>query len=551
MVDGDVNVLEQRHMALTARFKAAWAFHQLLVGMQRMRVFEHFENKSAVFQSLFGRLRDLARGLQGPDVGPEALVPRIAALEAEVEELRDELQERDRSITPSALRQFVGQIRNLDERILIGIVRFYIEPGGRQAWDQDHLDKVDFLVSRLAEKVAGRDLRRDRGRLGKIIEALAAAAGPVEAEAQQLAAWAEKLRDLGSEMRGIRTFDELQRRGLVESYRAFKSELGRRLCHPALLPRVVEVNGAFRGRIDELRELEQRRLLDDYRRLELSREGHAAAEEIRSELARLEDGINHLRRQIKADDIRLDQLAELGARLGELGAIRADAVRPPAEAATVSPVARAPAREPERETAAAGRPPLQPDIDLLQPDWDELIGALSGLAPDLRLREASGDGSVAAFRLEPREVVAFRRRGARGTEEPDLELFVLAAAGARRRVCRVVQELRAATTVGLGGATRRSLREARETCRIADAYAKHFSHLVEQAVFDGRAAEALELQALQVRLLRESTGLLNLLLEHLPRAAEDRESAAADSGEPAPADFRATALGRSGRGPEG
>ena len=46
MVDRDVNPLEQRHLALSARFKAAWAFHQLLMGMHRLNSGIEFQNRS-------------------------------------------------------------------------------------------------------------------------------------------------------------------------------------------------------------------------------------------------------------------------------------------------------------------------------------------------------------------------------------------------------------------------------------------------------------------------------------------------------------------------
>lgn len=52
MVDREVNPLEQRHLALSARFKAAWAFHQLLMGMQRMNAGGGSPTRSETFQDL-------------------------------------------------------------------------------------------------------------------------------------------------------------------------------------------------------------------------------------------------------------------------------------------------------------------------------------------------------------------------------------------------------------------------------------------------------------------------------------------------------------------
>ena len=128
MVDREVNPLEQRHLALAARFKAAWAFHQLLMGMQRLSAVAGFENRSETFQSLFSRLKSFSETLHGPTTGlDERSSTEIGLLEREVDRLYEELVEHEESIAPSALRGFFTQVRALDDRILIEVVRFYLE----------------------------------------------------------------------------------------------------------------------------------------------------------------------------------------------------------------------------------------------------------------------------------------------------------------------------------------------------------------------------------------------------------------------------------------
>ena len=81
--------------------------------------------------------------------------------------------------------------------------------------------------------------------------------------------------------------------------------------------------------------------------------------------------------------------------------------------------------------------------------------------------------------------------------------------------------------------------KARESARIGDAYVKHYSHMAEQAIFDGQAEEAREYQILKYRMNRELSGLVILLsrlssqiataveeAEAVPMAAEDSGSVA-------------------------
>ena len=91
MVVGEVNPLEQRHMALSSRFKAAWAFQQLLIGMQKIGSSDEFENKSDTFQALFGRLRELSERLQEATIGKETLDPEMTDVENEVDALYRDL----------------------------------------------------------------------------------------------------------------------------------------------------------------------------------------------------------------------------------------------------------------------------------------------------------------------------------------------------------------------------------------------------------------------------------------------------------------------------
>lgn len=71
MGEREVNPLDVRRVLLSARFNSAWAFHQLLVGMQRLATTTGFQSKSPIFRlepSEVGPFRSHARG--GVEAGP-------------------------------------------------------------------------------------------------------------------------------------------------------------------------------------------------------------------------------------------------------------------------------------------------------------------------------------------------------------------------------------------------------------------------------------------------------------------------------------------------
>ena len=166
---------------------------------------------------------------------------------------------------------------------------------------------------------------------------------------------------------------------------------------------------------------------------------------------------------------------------------------------------------------------LHPDVDSLQPQWSELLQALSGLGGEFEASDIESDSSLAAFRLESREIEAFRRTVGAEPANIAVEQFILAGAAVRHRLCEDVRELRNLQSKTPVAIPESAWRAARESVRIADAYLKHYSHLAEQAVFDGNAEEARDCLILQHRMSRELSGVL-LLLSRLSRQVRQAES---------------------------
>ena len=511
MVERDVNPLAGRHMALAVRFKAAWAFHQLLVGMRRTQILEHFDDKSGAFKQAFEKLKRSSEQLRGPTTSDVSAAPALLdALEAEINDLVAGLARTDTSLSPSQLRQFFQQVRSFDERILIDIIRFYQRVEGTGTWDKDRLDKADLVVSRLAESIAGSDLQGDRNRLRKILQALGVADSDAGGEeAAEITSLSATLQDLRSEIRWVKTFEELHESKLVQLYRALKHDMGHQLFHPNLLPLVADVNNAFKLKVDELRGLEEERVISGYRQL-LQGPGKpvAGGPELDVALVSLQRQLDEFEVRSKTENVRLDELATLGMSLKDVTRRFKDRLDPKDGEDVASQASAAPALHGPRTSSEEA---LEPNLDAIQPFWDELMTALAGLAPDLDPLNASTQGAVLKYRLEAREVAAFQALGGGVESGSGVEQFVLAAVALRCRISSAVDDIQGALSEAPGTTPESVLEQARRTSRMADAYLKHFSHLVDQAVFDSDLEVAKSFQMLKMRFMREYSGLLNLI----------------------------------------
>ena len=509
MGEREVNPVESRHRELSAQFKAAWAFHQLLVGMDRMGAVKHFQNRSNEFQSLFSKLRELSDSSHDPTAGRQDLDPRLLRLEVEIMELRQQLERTDEGISPSALRLFFQQIRSLDERILIEIVRFYIEIQKGRKWRKDRLDKADYILSRLAELIAGPGLKGDRSRLNKVLAGISSVQNSDPLDDAEIEHIRQALADQRPEVRWIKTFEELNESGRIELYRALKHELGPRIFHPTILPLVVEVNSSFRTRIDELRDHAENRLVEEFRRLsELRKKGGEPTEDVTVELDRLQERVEEFRARVKESNIRLTELVDLSRDLDDLAERYEAHFNQPPEP---EPTPESTQSTPPAESEVVAEHAFAAEIEVLQPHWSELFSELSSLAPSVTPEDAVTAAALARYRLEAREVVAFRRLVGEQEVDKVVEQFILAAAVLRWRMLQEVVDIREIIQSQSGAVPKAVVQKARQTCRHGDAYLKLFSHWVDQAVFDGDFEAASSFQALQLRLQRDLSGLMILV----------------------------------------
>ncbi|HET9768654.1 MAG TPA: hypothetical protein VFS60_17540, partial [Thermoanaerobaculia bacterium] len=139
--------------------------------------------------------------------------------------------------------------------------------------------------------------------------------------------------------------------------------------------------------------------------------------------------------------------------------------------------------------------------------------ALEGVTAEVSPKVAAFSPELFPFRLEPREVVAFRRLGRNEDGgNRDLESFLLWAAALRARSQEEIEEIRGILDDTVVTREAAVFARAKQTARLADLFVHRFDHEIAQTVLAGGAGEeARELQVLKMRLVRESAGLWLLI----------------------------------------
>ena len=98
------------------------------------------------FQGLHDRLKELVH-----KIGIESSVdatPELDQLERELDRIHRELARIESQFAPSVMRKFFDHIKRQDEKILTALLKFYLQS---KYFEQDTLDKLDILFTRLAE----------------------------------------------------------------------------------------------------------------------------------------------------------------------------------------------------------------------------------------------------------------------------------------------------------------------------------------------------------------------------------------------------------------
>ncbi|MFI5166628.1 MAG: hypothetical protein ACHQQS_08420 [Thermoanaerobaculales bacterium] len=510
--------LNQRYVRLTDRCRSQWTFYQFLQG-----VFKHLREAACPlvldFPALFNELRDLGAGLGHAETSrtEKTLSQLTTRLDGQARQLLDV----DEQVPPSMLRRFFDRLRNQDEKVLLAIIKVYLDAAPN---DEDIFDKLDILFTRLAEipRADGASLVRERHELERLIQPLLhpdPATAPSDHEVEILL---HALADLKEEVLASRRFTELVAGGALDRFRSFKRRLGPALLHPRMLPEVLETTVAIKNHFREVWEEEEGQLLSDTNRVrELSHQLEKHPELISPSLGKALDMFAEAHRRFDAgrqgENLRRGDALELRLTLDRVME-QSDLVpaQPPAvpDAVELSehgdgvaanevsgPVASLPAQQ------------LGPDLladPLLHEYLSKIHFALELAGRDRSPSEAVHAREVVALRLEPWEVEAARGMvdgpGASDSLTGEQSRLLLRAAALRIRMDEEAHEIDRLQKRGsdrlpdLLEAAAQSLQRAAELDR-------RFLWLVEDALFRGETESLERLYRSRFRLLHAYSSL--------------------------------------------
>ncbi len=263
LVVDDALHINERYTGLSDRFRSMWTFYQFMSG-----VFKHQGLGEAPlnydFQGLYRHLQSLVPRMGLPDT---TQVERdLDKVDRDLGRIHEELARVEAGFAPSLLRRFFDHLKRQDKKVLFALVKFYLQ---MDSLDQDRMDKLDLLLTRVAEAPLenGRVLKRDPAELEENFAKLAKFAGveplPVDEEKPLIAT----ARRFANEMREIRAFDTLLSSQVYDRFRRFKLRLGKSMLSARLLVAVISTNIEGKNRFRELYQDEEGRILEDTNRI--------------------------------------------------------------------------------------------------------------------------------------------------------------------------------------------------------------------------------------------------------------------------------------------
>jgi hypothetical protein len=507
----ELSALHRRYSDTSHRFRAAWTFHQFLQSLGKGAASSPaLDAHSQSFQTLYAELKDISQSLNITE--SDRVQSHLETIDRRLGKMIEELDAEDSKVAPVALRQFFRRVKTYDEKILTQLVKFYLYTQRGDFWPSDRLDKIDFLLARLSEEEddrTGEPRLRDLHRLREVFFGLWAMLGIDPPPRTYLEDHRGAIDRIRQEVSALESLDQLNEAGIIPKYRELKHSLGNFFFEPSLLVGIQDTNLTLKNRIRTLYNKEERRIVAEYQRVfELEREV-PLDRELDQELALFRQEIESFESQLQSHEFKLEDLAQIRQRVRALvprltAASRGQLTNSgamPKQSLGVSADYVATAAEDVQES------PLAAQEDLLGEYYRRLCDALRDVDHELSPERVVLTPEIFPFRIEPREVTAYRRLYGRAECDRELEQFVLEGAALRMRINEEAQEI--AGILDETSVTGDSIvyARARWTARTANLYLWRFNHVLDESVLSGSVTEGRQLQLLRMRLMRDYSGL--------------------------------------------
>lgn len=517
----DLGRLHTRYIDLSNRFKAAWTFHQFLQGLQKITLDGSLGSYSNDFQSIYTGLKDVSQNLNASTMGKA--LPQMEMVDRQLGAIFRSLVVEDERVGPALLRQFFQRVKNYDENILTQLLKFYLFAFPNHPWTPDQIDKADFLATKMGEEAQGPQgpfLLRDRSKVRPVLHGLwqlVPQEGIDQGAVHDALARIEALRGA---IGRVATFDDLTQQNLIKRNRQLKHSLGAMFFEPEILIAVIETNLLLRNAVSKLYRQEERRIITDYQQIfELEKEV-AVDNRLDQQLSEFHQRVQRFENQIQSSDISVEEVANLRQQVRELmprlsgqggGNESLDETNPVLDRGRFAdlrvPAESSPAAADELADTTGGRSRVGGVHAHVAEAYAELMEALGSSDAAAPPRAVAVMPALFPYRLEPREIIAYRRLRGAEPGDPEHERFILEAAALRIRIQNEVEEIRGILDDSAVTKEAPVYGRARLTTSLAGLYQHRFDHLLDQAVVYGDIDEARHLQVLRMRLTREGAGL--------------------------------------------
>lgn len=511
----ELTSLHQRYIDLSAKFKSAWTFHQFLQGLHKLLMDGEFSQSSADFQAVYGLLKEVSQNLNASET--DRVRSELEMAERRLMELTRLLMQEDSKVSPSLLRLFFQRVKNYNDSIIVQLVKFYLYGYRTMSWSQDHNDKIDFLITKVAEEAQGPQgpwILRSKSQMRQIFESLWEMVGSSDFGPDDLKAAQHQVDEFRRRMMEVETFDSLIEPRLIHQYRECKVGLGELFFHPDVLMAIVETNIDLRNHIQHLYRREEQHIVSDYQRIfELEREVTVDSA-LDTELSTFRQEVESFEKNLQNETLSLEELARLRQHVRDL-IPRLNGLR---EGEALFASDESLSRLEATGAGVDGAETMEASVDegggrgwdeeLLAEYRRELVGALEGVDEDIDPKRAVLSPELFPYRLEPREVVAYRNL-VEGSSDSNrvLEEFLVWGAALRSRSMEESEEIRGILDDTAITKEAPVFQRARLTTRLSDLFVSRFDHEISQAITHGDLYLAQDLQLLRMRLLREYTGL--------------------------------------------
>ncbi|QQR72868.1 MAG: hypothetical protein IPJ17_15415 [Holophagales bacterium] len=497
----EIGAIHARYVDLSSRFKAGWTYHQFLQGLQNLSVDLDLGKTRVDFQVVYGALKDISQNLTSGV--SDKLSMQLEFVSRQLNAQIDALVAVDARVSPSLLRQFFDRVKNQDEKVLAQMVRFFLYLTKDGDWPGDRLDKVDFLITKLAEEASpssgGVSTNvRDRASLREVFSGFATLAGATGQRPELVERRRQEVVALRGEAAAAQSLEELHQRGLVRRYRDIKHQMGLVFFDAEVLQAIAETNIALKNAVRQFYRLEEQRLVAEYQQL-FDLEGRVPTDAgLDREISELRDAVDRFERKQRRDDVKLDELLAIRRQVQSLLPRLSRDEAP----LTGDDTQAAPATALRAAAAPAGE-----NEDLLGRYFRRIVDALEATDPDAPAKSVTVLRDVFPLRLEPREVTAYRRLASTRPVDRELEQFVLESAALRQRINEEAEEIMGLLDESAVTRDAPVFNRARQTNRVADSFVQRFQHFMDQSIQDGNFSEAQALQLLRMRLIRDFSGL--------------------------------------------